>query len=109
MPNFNGFIYTDFGQKVIVNSNYEAFTSGILHTSSAFLPQTSQSPIFDLSIGLLLAQVPLNSLPVTTCLKLISTNEIKNVPKMITKMNKKSFINCDLNGLHLTTKVNQIS
>jgi hypothetical protein len=68
------------------------FTSGILQSSPVCLPHTVHSPISFFSIGLLLAQVPLNSLPVTICLRLMRPKEMKNTPKISPKMYKNSIV-----------------
>lgn len=65
------------------------FTSGILQSSSGDFPQTVHSPILFLIIGLLDAQVPLNSLPVTIYLILIKMNDSPNVTPIINNMVKK--------------------
>lgn len=61
-------------------------TSGILQSSPVCLPHTVHSPISFFSTGLLLAQVPLNSLPVMICLRLMRPKEMKNTPKISPKM-----------------------
>lgn len=66
--------------------------SGILQSSSGFLPHILQSPSSFFNIGLLLAQVPLNSLPVTMCLMLIMMKEIAKTPPMISNIVKNSAI-----------------
>jgi len=63
--------------------DYTGFDSGIWHSSSGDLPQTEQSPKLSFNIGLLEAQVPLNSFPVKICLILIRIKDIPKVPPMI--------------------------
>ena len=65
---------------------------GILHSSSGFLPQTLHSPRLFLIIGLLVAQVPLNSLPVKICLILISPKAIRKKLNMMLNEISNSFI-----------------
>jgi len=62
---------------------YVGLTSGILHSSSGFFPHTLHSPRLFLIIGLLLAQVPLNSFPVNICLMLIIPKEMRKMEKII--------------------------
>lgn len=61
---------------------YPFLISGILQASSAVFPQTVHSPTSLFSIGLLLAQVPLNSLPVTMWRILIIMKPIPKAAKI---------------------------
>ena len=72
----------------LIINHYYAFASGILHSSSGFLPQTEQSPIWFLSIGLLVAHVPRNSLPVNIWRRFISANDKPNTTNMIANMGR---------------------
>lgn len=76
--------------------------SGILQSSSGFLPQTSQLPILLVSIGLLLAQVPRNSLPVTRCRILISKKAAPNTAKMTAKRVRKLYMMVHFGGAKIT-------
>jgi len=71
-----------------LNAFFYAGTSGIWQSSSGFLPQTLHSPSLFLIIGLLVAQVPLNSLPVTIYLMLISINEMPKTQNIINSVYK---------------------
>ncbi|MFT4567269.1 MAG: hypothetical protein ACI9FN_002234 [Saprospiraceae bacterium] len=75
-----------------IGGHYALATSGIWQSSSGDLPHTLHSPISFLSIGLLVAQVPLNSLPVTMYRMLISKNEMPNTVKTINRVVRKDDI-----------------
>lgn len=72
----------------IMTDDYALATSGIWHCSSGFLPQREHSPRFFFIIGLLVAQVPRNSLPVTMCLILIIMNDMPKTTKTIKSVDK---------------------
>lgn len=63
-----------------------ACCSGSWQSSSGFLPHTLHSPRLFLIIGLLVAQLPLNSLPVTICRMLIRQKAPRKTEKMIAKV-----------------------
>jgi len=72
-------------------------TSSPLQSSPGILPQTVHSPSLDLSMGLLLAQVPRNSLPVRICRMFIMMNPTAKKPK-ITAKRERNFIPLILNA-----------
>ena len=61
-----------------------------LHSSPGLLPQTVHSPMLFFNIGLLVAQVPLNSLPVNMWRILMSKNEMPKNPNTIDNTYKNS-------------------
>jgi len=63
---------------------------GILQDSSAVFPQTEHSPIFSFNMGLLVAQVPLNSFPVRIWRILIRIKERPKAVNIIDKIYKNS-------------------
>jgi len=84
---------------------YAFFTSGILHSSSGLLPHTLHSPTLFLSIGLLVAQVPRNSLPVTIWRILMRMNEIPKKPKIMARIYKNSIVFIsNFQAYHLSNK-----